>query len=106
MKKSILLSTLFLSILNIGFSQSDSTLPNSITISGYVDGYFRSALNTKKEMNNNFTSFTNSNQQVQLGMMNDNDVVILKGVNKTDEIFNINISYCSLFLFSKLLIEG
>ncbi len=26
-------------------------------------------------------------QQVQLGMMNDNDVVILKGVNKTDEIF-------------------
>lgn len=68
MKKSILLSTLFLSILNIGFSQSDSTLPNSITISGSVDGYFRSALNTKKEMNNNFTSFTNSNQQVQLGM--------------------------------------
>lgn len=68
MKKTILLSSLFLSILNIGFSQSDSTAPSALTISGYVDGYFRSVLNSKKEMNNNFTSFTNSNQQVQLGM--------------------------------------
>jgi hypothetical protein len=68
MIKNMLLPSLFLFIINTGFSQTDSTSPNSFTISGYVDAYFRNALNTKQEVNNNFTSFTNSNQQLQLGM--------------------------------------
>lgn len=70
MIKNIFFSTLFLFILNTGLSQSDSTKPVSpFSFSGAVDAYFRSALNTPKESNNNFTSFTNANQKLQLGMV-------------------------------------
>jgi hypothetical protein len=68
MIKNMLLSSLFLFIINTGFSQADTISPSSLTISGYVDANFRNAFNTKKEINNNFTSFTNANQQLQLGM--------------------------------------
>lgn len=60
---------LFLCNINAAFSQNDSTKKSSpLTFSGSVDGYFRNAFKTLKEENNNFTSFTNSNQQFQLGM--------------------------------------
>lgn len=70
MIKNIFLTTFFLLVLNAGFGQSDSTKSNNtIHISGSVDAYLRAAFNSKKENTNNFTSFTNSNQQLQLGMV-------------------------------------
>ena len=70
MIKNILLTTLFFLVLNAGFGQSDSTKSNNtIHISGSVDAYLRSAFNSSKENTNNFTSFTNSNQKLQLGMI-------------------------------------
>ena len=52
-----------------GFSQTDSVKKmNTIGVSGSVDLYYRNAFNNAKDATNNFTSFTNSNQQVQLGM--------------------------------------
>jgi hypothetical protein len=60
---------LFLCSINAAFSQIDSTKKNSpFTINGALDGYYRNAFNTSKDNHNNFTSFTNSNQQFQLGM--------------------------------------
>ncbi len=70
MIKNILLTTLFFLVLNAGYGQSDSTKSNNtIHISGSVDAYLRSAFNSSKENTNNFTSFTNSNQKLQLGMI-------------------------------------
>ena len=52
-----------------GFSQTDSVKKmNTIGVSGSVDLYYRNAFNNAKDATNNFTSFTNSNQQIQLGM--------------------------------------
>lgn len=56
-------------VTKVGLGQTDSIQKiHSITISGAVDGYYRMALNSKKVNSNNFTSFTNSNQQFKLGM--------------------------------------
>ena len=69
MIKNILLTMLFLCSIHTVFSQFDSTKTiSSLNISGSVDGYYRNAFKTLKENSNNFTSFTNSNQQFQLGM--------------------------------------
>lgn len=60
---------LFLCSIHTVFCQFDSTKTiSSLNISGSVDGYYRNAFKTLKENSNNFTSFTNSNQQFQLGM--------------------------------------
>jgi hypothetical protein len=70
MKKYIIISSLFLFILKAGNSQTDSTKAvSSFVFSGNVDAYWRAAFNSSKTTNNNFTSFTNSNQQLQLGMV-------------------------------------
>ena len=70
MIKNILLSSLFLIVLNTGFGQNDSTkASNPFTISGSVDAYFRNAFDTEKGATNNYTSFTNSNKKLQLGML-------------------------------------
>lgn len=70
MKKYIIISSLFLFILKAGNSQTDSTKAfSSFVFSGNVDTYWRAAFNSSKTTNNNFTSFTNSNQQLQLGMV-------------------------------------
>jgi len=70
MIKNIFFTALFLLVLNIGFSQSDSTKSNAtIHLTGSVDAYLRAAFNSTKENTNNFTSFTNSNQKLQLGMI-------------------------------------
>jgi hypothetical protein len=65
-KTSILLGILFASI--ISQAQSDSTKPatSSTTYTFYVDGYYRSDFASKLE--NNKTSFTNSNNTLKLGM--------------------------------------
>lgn len=70
MIKNIFLTTFFLLVLNAGFGQTDSTKSNNtIHISGSIDAYLRAAFNSSKENINNFTSFTNSNQKLQLGMI-------------------------------------
>ena len=70
MIKVIFFTTLFLFLLNTVYSQSDSAKSNNtIQLSGSVDAYLRAAFNSRKENKNNFTSFTNSNQQLQLGMV-------------------------------------
>lgn len=70
MIKNIFLTTFFLLVLNAGFGQTDSTKSNNtIHISGSIDAYLRAAFNSSKENTNNFTSFTNSNQKLQLGMI-------------------------------------
>jgi hypothetical protein len=52
-----------------GFCQTDSIKKiNPFSVSGSVDVYYRNAFSKDKDANNNFTSFTNSNQLVQLGM--------------------------------------
>jgi hypothetical protein len=69
MLKNILVIMLFLCNIFTASSQTDSTKKNNpFSISGSVDVYYRNAFNTIKENNNNFTSFTNSNQKAQLGM--------------------------------------
>ena len=61
---------LFLCNINAVFSQTDSTEKTKpLTFSGSVDAYYRNAFNTIKENSNNFTSFTNSKQKAQLGMV-------------------------------------
>ncbi len=61
---------LSISLLSLeGLGQIDTTTKNNpFSVSGSVDVYYRNAFNTAKDAKNNFTSFTNSNQQVQLGM--------------------------------------
>lgn len=67
-KKISLLAILF-SIFNSSFAQTDTTSPKySITTSGYVDAYFRNSFSTPSGITNNLTSFTNSNNQLALGM--------------------------------------
>lgn len=70
MIKKNLLTTLLLGNLHIGFGQNDSTkLPSPFTISWSVDAYFRNAFDIEKNNTNNYTSFTNSNKKLQLGML-------------------------------------
>jgi hypothetical protein len=69
-KKNIFLMVLFLSFINTGNSQSDSTkLKSSIAFSGHTDAYWGTVLNSSKKYATNYTSFTNSIQQLQLGMV-------------------------------------
>jgi Putative beta-barrel porin-2, OmpL-like. bbp2 len=70
MKINIIISCLFLFILKNGMSQTDSSkVASSFVLNGHVDAYWRTAFNSSKASINNFTSFTNSNQQLQLGMV-------------------------------------
>ena len=60
---------MLLSIIYTGFSQNDSTKTNkTFTISGHVDGYYRYDFANTKEGTNNFTSFTNTQNKLALGM--------------------------------------
>lgn len=69
MIKKILLSLTFIAYFIPVFSQIDSTKKQSnFTFSGYVDAYFRNPLNSPADQTNNFTSFTNTKNQLQLGM--------------------------------------
>ena len=70
MKKSTLILGLFLSFFNGLKAQSDTTKPvtsRSITFTSYIDGYYRSDFAGLKT--NNKTSFTSSNNALQLGMV-------------------------------------
>jgi hypothetical protein len=69
MIKNILVIILFLCTIITASGQTDSTKKiNPFSISGSVDVYYRYAFNSIKENNNNFTSFTNTNQKAKLGM--------------------------------------
>jgi hypothetical protein len=70
MKKSTLILGLFLSYFTGLKAQSDTIKPvtsRSTTFTSYVDGYYRSDFSGLKT--NNKTSFTNSNNALQLGMV-------------------------------------
>lgn len=70
MKKYILIGIYFCITSINGIAQTDTSKPTSpFSLTGAVDAYFRAALNTPKNSNNNFTSFTNANQKLQLGMV-------------------------------------
>lgn len=70
MKKSILPLCMFMSITVVVKAQSDSaklvTANRSTTFTTYIDGYYKADFAGLKE--NNKTSFTNSNNTLQLGM--------------------------------------
>lgn len=67
-KKISLLAYLFL-VFNTINAQSDSSKSNySISTSGYVDAYYRSSFSTQSGSTNNYTSFTNSQNKLALGM--------------------------------------
>ena len=67
-KKISLLALLFF-VLNTIKAQSDSSKSSySITTSGYMDAYFRSSFSTQSGSTNNYTSFTNSQNKLALGM--------------------------------------
>lgn len=57
------------------FSQTDSTKPAFPTITGSVDAYYRynfanaKAPQTSEQITNNYTSFTNSQNSFELGMV-------------------------------------
>ena len=69
MKKTTLIFGIMLSVVGVK-AQSDTTKPanpaNSTTFTTYVDGYYRADFAGLKS--NNKTSFTNSNNSLQLGM--------------------------------------
>lgn len=67
-KKISLLAILISNFISI-YAQSDSSSQKySITTSSYVDAYFRNSFSTPSGVTNNLTSFTNSNNQLALGM--------------------------------------
>ncbi|NCW13084.1 MAG: porin [Chitinophagia bacterium] len=69
MIKKISLIALLFSVLNTSFGQSDSSKSNyTITTSGYIDAYFRNSFSTASGSTNNFTSFTQSQNKLALGM--------------------------------------
>ena len=70
MIKKISLIALLFSVLNNCFGQADSSKSNySINTSGYIDSYFRNSFSTPNSNTNNFTSFTNSQNKLELGMV-------------------------------------
>lgn len=70
MVKKISLTAMLLSIIYSGFTQTDSTKANkTFIISGYIDGYYRHDFANAKEQTNNFTSFTNTQNKLALGMV-------------------------------------
>ena len=70
MIKKISLITLLFSFFNTSFGQADSSKSNySINTSGYIDSYFRNSFSTQNSNTNNFTSFTNSQNKLELGMV-------------------------------------
>jgi Putative beta-barrel porin-2, OmpL-like. bbp2 len=67
-KKISFLGLLFL-VSNTIFSQSEAIKTSySISTSGYIDAYFRSSFSTQSGFTNNYTSFTNSQNKLALGM--------------------------------------
>jgi hypothetical protein len=69
MLKKISLIAILFSIFNTSFAQKDSTGSKySITTSGSIDAYFRNSFSAPSGVTNNFTSFTNSNKKLALGM--------------------------------------
>ena len=109
MIKVIFFTTLFLFLLNTAYSQSDSAKSNNtIQLSGSVDAYLRATFNSRKENTNNITSFTNSNQQLQLGMVSVKGdytkgkfyTIIDLGFGKRAEEFSYNDSVYVIFDFS------
>lgn len=71
MKKSILLLSLLVFVFYSSYAQTDSsklaTANSSTTFTTYIDGYYRADFAGLKS--NNKTSFTNSNNSLQLGMV-------------------------------------
>ena len=69
MIKKISLMAILFAIYISNYAQSDSTASKyTVTTSGFIDAYFRNSFTTPSGITNNFTSFTNTQQKLALGM--------------------------------------